>query len=121
MANPKLNESMVLALLEAPLAEEGAAHFQTGSTLSIIDGFDRQIVREEFIELCNAAMGLYGSMGRLDTVTAMLHMLKHGKLTEENLQKAVEGLTHTADYHRKALVAKMSLVAQCPLDSDSKH
>lgn len=121
MPSPQINEGMILGVLGVPLSVEAVAQLQTGAALSIIDGFDRQITRPNFIDTMNESLALYGAMGRLESVTTMLKMLKDNRLDAATLEKAVENLTNAAEHHRKELKDKMALVAQCPWDHDSKH
>lgn len=121
MASPLINEGMILGILDAPPSSETAVSLQTGSLLAILDGFDRQIKREEFVNMSNEAIGLHNACARLDSLASMLRLLKEGKLDETLLNRAVTNLSKMAEKHRSALQKQMELVAQCPWDDDAKH
>jgi hypothetical protein len=121
MPNPQIDEGMVLGVLDVPVVYDTVHQLQTGGVLSIVDAHDRKITRPVFVEITSAAMGLYASVGRFQSMVSMLNLIKSGEFSEAKLTDAIAKAAEVAEKQRKSLLQHMELVAQCPWDEDTKH
>lgn len=121
MVSPQINEGMIVGVLDIPTEPEATAQLQSGSVLAIVDGFDRQLQRAEFIRIVTEAVALHGLVGRLESLSMILRLIEQDKLDAKRVREAVHSLTISADHHRMELKKHMELVAQCPWDDDAKH
>jgi len=121
VGSPLINEEMLVGVLDTPADPDTTQQLQSGSVLSILDGFDRQLQRTEFIRVLTEAMALHGLVGRLETLSTVVAIIESDKVDLKRLKEAVAGQRASAEQHRKALKKQMELVAQCPWDHDAKH
>ena len=118
MADPILNEDMILAGLSPPAALDTADQLQEASWLAIANAYDRQIEREPFIQLIGAAMTMNNNLGRLQVTRRCREMMERDQLTKERLDDAVIQLIGYSESARVELFKLTELVAQCPTSLD---
>ncbi len=118
MADPILNEDMILAGLCAPASLDTADQLQEASWMSIANAYDRKIEREPFVKLISAAMTMNNNLGRLLVTVRVRDMLERGKLTKEQLDEAAASLIGYSESARVDLYKLTELVAQCPTSLD---
>lgn len=118
MADPILNESMILVGLSPPASLENIDQLQEASWLSIANAYDRKIERDEFIKLISAAMTMNNNLGRLQVTVRVREMMERNKLTKENIDAAATQLIGYSEVARLELYRLTELVAQCPTSLD---
>lgn len=109
---------MILECLDVPVSGENIGALQSGSIMSIVDAFDRQIDREHFVLLCDHAMTLHSAMGRMHTLLSTQHLQQEKELSEDTITGAIKRITEHAHQKRVQLKELMKLVAQCPTAED---
>lgn len=121
MADPVLNESAIVKMLDTISAPANIERLTSATFLSIIDSHDRKLEREEWVGIVQDALAMTDMLTRLEITTAMHRRLKEERLNDELFVNATKELTKRAEEFRENLKRKMELVAQCPYESDTKH
>ena len=121
MGDPLVDEWQLMETLNVPATLTVIERLQSGSILALVDGFDRQIKREPFINLTGAAFSLHGHLGRLHIVARINELSKQGKLTPERLNDAEIQLIDFCENERQALRGLAALVVQCPTSATPVH
>lgn len=121
MATPVLSEPAIMYALERKVCVEELDVIRTGALLALIDGHDRKVLREPYVDLAQAAQNLQNLTGRIYAYSYVLRMLQQKTLTEDKLTEILAALTATAEAQRHKLLTTMTLVVQCPYDDDTRH
>lgn len=121
MADPIINEFMILGVLDAKASEDTIDQLQYGAVLSTMDAFDRKIERRPFMEVAATSYKLHSLLARLASVADISRRLKDNLLTPESLDETMKQIAGAAEWQRVALMQKMNLVAQCPKTEDTIH
>lgn len=118
--DPQIDEEMMIEFVSKPKNEEQHA---AGVLMVLIDAWDREIDRAQFLSVAAACMNCADGIGRYGMMTAVEDFLKKNDFiigpqhTTEALTKARDGLTRTTGDIRKFA----SLLAQCALSEDPIH
>src|ERR1035437_6353686 len=118
MADPILNEDMILAGLSPAASLDVANQLQEASCMAVVNAYDRQIKRASFIDLTNAAMTMTSNLGRLQVTARCRDMLEQDKLTKEQLADAIIRTIGYSKSARVELFKLTELVAKCPTSLD---
>ena len=118
MADPMINERMLVDTISVPASLENIERLQSGALMATINGFDRRLQREPYIELAAAAFSLHTHLGRLHMVARIKELFNQEKLTKERLNDAEEQLIAYCEHERVALQKLTGLVVQCPTSAD---
>lgn len=122
MTTPIIDERMLLKVLDCTANYEHVERLQQGALMTIIDAYDREVTRDEFITIIQAFSSLVDSVGRL----ALLHNVKqfvdhHGQATPADIERAQAGVTEMAQNATKVVAEIVERLRQCPLDEDRIH
>lgn len=120
-SDPQMYEPQLLDVLSVPAGVLTVERLQSGALMSVVDAFDRRIMRYPFIDLVQAAMVLNNQLGRLTLVAAIAEEVKNKTVTPEKLAEAIVGLTERAEIQRLKVLKLMQLVAACPTSEDNVH
>jgi hypothetical protein len=121
MVSPRIDESMVLGILDVPVNMNTVPQLQSGAILSTVDAWDRNIQRGPFVDIMAVSFNLHSGAGRLQTMISIRDMLSNGDLDVTKLDDAIGRLVSATETHRNALLKHMELVSQCPVDEDQIH
>lgn len=121
MASPVLDEDQILMAIQIPLNEDNLLPVRMGTLCSVIDAFDRKLLRDPYVELVGDAMNLHSCSGRLEILYGVRQLFKDGKFEEKFITDSIEHIEKRGDTFRASLVAKMRKVAECRNDTDPVH
>jgi hypothetical protein len=121
MPSPLLSEPAILEALDKKVSKETLDDIRLGVMLATIDGRDRKVLREPFVDIVNSAFNLTNLLGRIYAYNYVKRMQEEGKLNDAFLDELSGQLVVHADAFRKKLHTLMKDVAACPYDEDSKH
>ena len=118
---------MVIDCLSVLVNPAGMEALQSGALLSIVDSYDRRILRENFVPVASISLGLHTAMGRMDTLLSVRTLISRrgGDRTPEDatlldhIDKALQHLIAYAEGKRSELKQRMELVVQCPTAEDT--
>lgn len=121
MATPLLNEEVIATMLAEPPTAETGQNLRNAAFFAAMDAYDRKVDRDSFMRIIKASLQLSEMMGRLESVTGVYTTLKNNNLTIERLEEVLAIITGHAEINRHSLVNDMSLLIQCPWDTDIKN
>jgi len=119
MPSPLLNEPEIMQALSRKVTMDDLDNIRLGVMLATIDGRDRKITREPFVDLVNSGFNLTCLLGRIYAYNYVKQLQMAGQL--DQLDELVSQLTVHAEAFKAKLCHQMELIAQCPQDEDSKH
>lgn len=111
--DPILSEDMILDCLSTAIDNDGVRALSTGSMLSVVGAFDREVLREEFIPTVYSALALHTSMGQIQTLISMQRLMDKGELSVEKMSDAIQTLTTFATQHKLMLKKFVERMSQC--------
>ncbi len=91
--DPVLDEGNIVALLKSPVTARGLPELQAGAAQALIDMYDRDGTRKEFVMHGSNCLALYSSVGRLNILHSILDMINREEFNREKVIKAIEDLT----------------------------
>lgn len=118
MADPILNEDMILAALSVPAALAVAEQLQEASGMALANAYDRKIERAPFIDLMNAALSMSYHMAKLQVTGRIRALMERDQLTKEKLDNAAMELIAFGEASRVKLYNMTERVSQCPTSLD---
>lgn len=118
MADPIIHEPMLLAALSPPVTVAGIEALQSAALMATVNGFDRRLTRDSYINLTASAFSLHTHLGRLHMINRIHELFKQEKLTEERLSEAETQLLAFCEAERVTLKNLTSLVTMCPTSND---
>lgn len=121
MADPQLNESAIVAMLDTISAPANVERLTSAGFLSVIDSHDRKLEREEWVAIVQDVLGMTDMLTRMEITNALYRRFREDALKEATFTDAMKELTKRAEAFREDLKRRMELVAQCPYENDTKH
>jgi hypothetical protein len=122
MASPLLNEQMIIETLSLPVSSDTADTLCVAAMLSVLDGYDRKMTRDEYGVIVDSTCKFHEMIGRMVIVNLLRGLI--GSIdpkASERLAQASLDLTAGAEMLRKQILSKMQLLIQCPWDEDKIH
>lgn len=119
MADPLIDEQLLLALLELPSTADNSSRLQQGVLNSLADAYDRKIKRDNFLDVALAALTIKDALGRQQIMRSVDDHYRSGTLNQKLLDEAIEGLTKTVELERHKLYAYMRAISLCPTSKDT--
>src|ERR1017187_10411541 len=119
MADPIIDERMLLDAIDVPVSLATVECLQSGSLMAAVNAFDRKLERGPYIELTASAFSLHTHLGRLHMTARISEIFKQGKLTQARLNDAEMELLAFCETERVSMRKLTGLVAQCPTSNDS--
>ena len=118
MANPILDESMILLGLSDPVSVVMINQLQTQAWMALTAAYDRKIERGPFIEVLGAAMALNNNLGRVQVMTRVREVMDEDGFTKEGMDGVIAQLIGYSEINRLKLYGLMDMVARCPTSFD---
>lgn len=116
-----LNERMIQDCLSVPTTPENSEQIQSGAMLTVLDSFDRKVVRSYFVNIVNASFSLHSAMSRLHTLYVLKGMMEQPDFKKEQVDEALAKLTAYGEAKHKELDGMLAMLVQCPNDWDTIH
>jgi hypothetical protein len=123
MADPILDENIILSLLEGPPAAtmEDIGRLQSAALQALTDLHDRKVTREHYLHSSAAAVALFGQAAKLWMLLSVKSAFEHGDLDAARFQEAEAGLLRLLSAQVKTVHSVVTEVMQCPTSQDLVH
>ena len=121
MADPILDETYIIDDLAAPVSLEHLTYIKRGSVQALLDMHDRQLTRENFLQMAGDAVSLYAMLARFEILDSLGDLFKSGTLKQETFDKAFRDLTNLIVAKQDQVRKHMEFVMQCPTSADKVH
>lgn len=121
MGDPFHDPERILYLLNHPICPDNLGKVQGGCTQTLMDCWDREVTRDEFVDMVVPILTLNASCAKLWMLDKIIAPYREGKLTDEVFQAAIDGLTQMVGENVAACVKIVTRVAECPTSEDVIH
>lgn len=123
MADPVLDEDMILSLLQSPpgSSPDALARLQAGSLQALCDMYDRKSTRDAFGQGASAAVALYGQTCKLWMLMNIKDAFNNGDLDIARFMEAEHGLLELIRKQSLTVAEIVSMLKACPTSQDSIH
>jgi hypothetical protein len=121
MADPVIDENLIVDLLDVPPSPDTARQLMAGATMLLIDAYDRQISRDYFVSVVHNAMSLHTYAGQYGAVTNTQRLLADGKLSAEVLVTSSDAAVRLLNQYIALCLRQAHLLRECPLSTDRVH
>lgn len=125
MTSPIIDEDVMMEALKAapPTAiAEHAGRLRSGAALLLLDAFDRQVTRDQFMAIMGAAIELVDNVGRFQMVhNVKTFMQETGKVGMPDLEVTLTSLVTSVGNCTAQCTQMAKMLQECPRDEDKVH
>lgn len=121
MADPILDEDLIVQLLRAPITAKTIHALQAGAVQALCDLYDRGATRDEFANQASACIGLYGQCAKLWMLDNIRQVYESNDLDKARFDAAVDGLTDIIRKQAEVVVEIVQRLKMCPTSQDKVH
>lgn len=121
MANPIMDEDMLLEMLACQMNYDNTARLQSAALYAVVAAHDRQCTRDEFIALMESAMGVHSYVGKMSMMTQIRQNFTEKQLDLEMIDRSLENLISYGNSSQANLRAFLTRMVQCPTSLDKVH
>lgn len=121
MADPILDEDMIVTLLKTPVSVESVNVLQHGAVQALIDLYDRKCTREEFVNLASPCIALYGQASKLALLANVEVVFDHGDLDKDRFTRARDGLVDLIRKQTETVIDVVKRLQLCAGTQDHVH
>jgi len=118
MADPRLDEDYIRALLSVPVTHENTDAIQQGAVQALIDLYDRKVTRDEFLTAGAACLSLYGQCSKLWMLHNVRAVYKDGTLTDQKFLDADKAFCDIIRKQSETVVEIVKRLQLCPTSKD---
>ena len=121
MADPILDEDLIIHFLRSPVVPEMMHQMQSGAVQTLLDLYDRKVTRDEFCEAAGQCVVLYSSAARMLILDSMRQLYIDQALTPAAFDEAVVGLQRIMRIQTAGVIEIVERLKLCPTSQDKVH
>lgn len=121
MADPILDENIILALLDCAPKHENLARIQQGAVQALMDLYDRKVTREEFASAASPCLALFAQCSKLWVLHNIEDAFQLGDVNQASFDHARNGIQELLSKQIESVVGIVERLRQCPLSTDKVH
>jgi len=121
MADPLLDEDLMVQLLSVTPSIETVTQLQAGAVQVVCDLYDRGVKRDEFTSKASAAIGLYAQCAKLWLLNNVHNVHTAGELDDARFKLAHDGLLDVITKQAEVVREIAATLRQCPTSQDVVH
>lgn len=122
MTSPIVDENMAIHLLTLGHSHDTANAIGTGAFLLLMDAWDRNATRDQFMAAVGAAIMTADRVGRASIAKAVRHFMQsNGDISLVDVEVMVEGTEKLLKEATAECTKMVELLKQCALDEDKIH
>jgi hypothetical protein len=121
MADPVLDENIILALLDVAPDRENLARIQQGAVQALMDLYDRKVTREEFATAASPCLALFGQCSKMWMLGNIEENFRAGFLDQPTFDEARKALQFLLGKQMETVTGVVERLRQCPLSTDKVH
>ena len=118
MADPVLDENLIIDLIETEPTPDSVMRLMAGATMLLVDAFDRRITRDAFVAIAHTALALHSYASQYGGVVNTRRLLRAGTLDDAVLTSSLDSATKLLEYHTGIALKQAHLLRECPLSTD---
>lgn len=121
MADPVLDEDLIVSLLKSTISADSVARLQMGTVQALVDLYDRKVTRDEFTTAASHCLALYGQLAKLWLLTNIESVYDAGHLDKNNFKQAAAGLQDIVRKQCEGVIEIVKRLQLCPTSEDKVH
>jgi hypothetical protein len=121
MADPLMDEQLILDQLRVEPGYENIAKLQAGALQALIDMYDRKMTRGEFMHCAASAVALYGQTSKLVMLGSVRQAFDCGDLDIARIVQAEGQLIDLIRRQSGTVAEIVERLRQCPTSQDAVH
>lgn len=121
MAAPILDEDEIIRYLKSPCNVEMINIIQSGAVQALMDMYDRETTRDEFLRMAAPCIALHSQCAKLWLLNNIHEVFKGGDLTDDRFVQAKEGLSDLIRKQTETVIESVKRLQLCPSDQDVVH
>jgi len=123
MADPVLDENLILQLLTAPASGtiDDIGRLQAAAIQALTDMHDRKMTRDQYIQHAASAVSLYGQLCKLWMLLSMKEAFNNGDFDAARIAEAEHGLLNLVNKQVKTVHGIVTELMKCPTSQDVVH
>lgn len=121
MADPILDENLLLARLKSPPNVIDTENLQSAAMGTLLDIYDRKVTREEFIKMASPCVALYAAVGRFELLMSIKECFDAETLDVSSFTVAATGIKAAIDAHSASVTETVNRLKACPTSQDKVH
>jgi hypothetical protein len=121
MADPVLDENIILALLQCAPLQENLGRIQQGAVQALMDLYDRKVTREEFASAASPCLALFGQCSKLWMLGNIENAFRAGVVDQNTLDEARAAIQDLLSKQIESVVGVVERLRECPLTTDKVH
>lgn len=118
MADPVLDEEMIISFLRVPKSCEYVNSLQSGCMQALADLYDRKVTRDEFVQGAAVCVAAYAQCSKLWMLNNVREVFEDGTLTAEKFKDADERMAQILRKHTEVVVELVKRLQECPTSKD---
>lgn len=121
MADPILDEDLIVSILQCPIKPDTVNRIQSGAMQAMVDLFDRKPTRDEFISLSAPCVALYGQAAKLWMLSNIQQVYDAGELDGSRFLVATSSLEDIIRKQCETVIEIVKRLQLCPTSQDRVH
>lgn len=119
MADPVLDEDLILYSLKCPCTKDYTQTIQAGAVQSLCDAYDRKMTRDEFTAAAAACLTLYGQASKVWMLHNVQEVFDAGNLNTQAFVDADRRMTDLLRLQCEVVIELVKRLQACPTSKDS--
>lgn len=125
MVSPLIDEDVMFAALKPTATEqlgENAARLRAGASLLMLDAYDRNVTRDQFIATMIPAVAFLDMLSKFEMMNSVKKFeLNHGCVTKADIETSLGEIVSHLSTCLQQCTEMAKLIQHCPLDEDQVH
>lgn len=125
MTSPIIDEAVMMDALKMPSEDElavTAKRLRAGASLLLLDAFDRDVTRDQFLAALGAATALMDAVGKHEMLLSVKTFEKNNPVvTKADIEVALSSVKQLIEVGVDQCTKMAELLRQCPLTEDKVH
>lgn len=118
MADPVLDETVIIAQLKSPCSKDYVHIIQAGAVQALCDVYDRKVTRDEFTTAAAACLSLYGQAAKVWMLHNIEDVFKAANLNQAAFDDADQRMTELMRKHCEVVIELVKRLTECPTSQD---
>lgn len=121
MADPIIDEELIMALLKGTVCPDNVNRLQQGAIFALVDLYDRKVTRDEFTNMASSCIALYGQLAKLWVLRNIEQVYDEGELDKPRFHTARDALQDVIRAQCEGVIDIVKRLQACPTSEDKVH
>lgn len=121
MADPILNEDLIVELLKSAVNRPNTGRLQQGAVFALCDLYDRGVTRDEFTTAASLCLSLYAQCAKVWVLGNVEEVFDSGELDKNKFATAIGQLEDVIRKQCEDVIEIVKRMQACPTSKDQVH